>query len=80
MKWPRMLSALFGFDRNVARHKVTSAKIDAALVAADAVADEARKVNTKLSTYIDQPDPFMALLIDISNERAARAQIRQWDD
>ena len=61
-------------------HAVTSAKIDAAIEVADQVAEQSRAVNDKLKGYLDKRDPFMSLLIDISNERAMRAQIRQWDD
>lgn len=66
--------------RDPAPSDVVSAKVDAAIHVADELAEQTRAVNDKLKGYLDKRDPFMQLLIDISNERAMRAQIRQWDD
>lgn len=78
----RVMSALRKYFSGPDEQPYTStvAKVDAAISAANDVAEQSRAVNTKLQTYLDKRDPFMALLIDISNERAARAQIAQWKD
>ena len=74
------LRAIFGGGHAPAPPDITSAKVDAAIEVADQVATQSRAVNDKLKGYLAERDPFMALLIDISNERAARQQMAQWDD
>lgn len=80
MKIMDMLRTIFGGRHDPAPPTALSVKVDAAIVAADEVAEQSRAVNDKLKGYLGKPDPFMALLIDISNERATRAQMAQWDD
>lgn len=47
---------------------------------ADALASETRELNEKLRPYAESDDPFKALLIDLSNQRASRAQLKGWDE
>lgn len=79
MKIMEGIKAMFFGTHPTAGERRLTQKVDAAIQAADDVANQSRAVNAKLKGYLEQQDPMMALLIDISNERASRAQIRQWD-
>ncbi len=50
-------------------------KVDEAIRVADELTDEARVVNTRLESYLDKNNPFMALLIDMSNAKAEKAML-----